>query len=108
MCIRDSARPVGHHHGAAERLHPVRQAAQPRAARVGPADAVVLDRQHRHVVVACPPRGSGLRGLTDRVEALGGAMMVTDGPAGGTLLIARIPSRPVPTQPIQTQIGGTS
>jgi signal transduction histidine kinase len=34
------------------------------------------------------PRGSGLRGLTDRVEALGGAMMVTDGPAGGTVLTA--------------------
>jgi signal transduction histidine kinase len=44
------------------------------------------------------PRGSGLRGLTDRVEALGGTMMVTDGPAGGTMLTARIP----------TQTGGTS
>ena len=38
-------------------------------------------------------RGSGLRGLADRVEALGGAMMVTDGPAGGTVLTARIPAQ---------------
>jgi signal transduction histidine kinase len=57
--------------------------------------------------------GSGLRGLTDRVEALGGAMMVTDGPAGGTVLTARIPVRqvpaqPVPTQTVGTQTGGTS
>jgi signal transduction histidine kinase len=39
------------------------------------------------------PRGSGLRGLADRVEALGGAMMVADGPAGGTVLSARIPAQ---------------
>jgi signal transduction histidine kinase len=53
-------------------------------------------------------RGSGLRGLTDRVEALGGTMMVTDGPAGGTVLTARIPAQPVATQPVPAQIGGTS
>jgi signal transduction histidine kinase len=49
------------------------------------------------------PRGSGLRGLADRVEALGGAMLVTDGPAGGTLFTARIPAQPALPQP-----GGTS
>jgi signal transduction histidine kinase len=54
------------------------------------------------------PRGSGLRGLADRVEALGGAMSVTDGPAGGTLLTARIPAQPVPPQPVPPQPGGTS
>jgi signal transduction histidine kinase len=49
------------------------------------------------------PRGSGLRGLTDRVEALGGTMVVTGGPAGGTVLTARIP---VPAGPTET--GGRS
>lgn len=37
------------------------------------------------------PRGSGLRGLADRVEALNGHFSVGDGPGGGTLVVARIP-----------------
>ncbi|MFG1625287.1 sensor histidine kinase [Kribbella sp. NPDC049227] len=37
------------------------------------------------------PRGSGLRGLADRVEALNGHFAVGDGPGGGTLVLARIP-----------------
>ncbi|MGD1221450.1 sensor histidine kinase [Streptomyces krungchingensis] len=36
--------------------------------------------------------GSGLRGIADRVEALGGSITVGDGAAGGTLLTARIPA----------------
>ncbi|MEU1198699.1 ATP-binding protein [Streptomyces sp. NPDC005813] len=36
--------------------------------------------------------GSGLRGIADRVEALGGSISVGDGAAGGTLLTARIPA----------------
>jgi signal transduction histidine kinase len=35
--------------------------------------------------------GSGLRGLADRVEALGGQLSVTDRSQGGTVVMARIP-----------------
>ncbi|MFF4353047.1 sensor histidine kinase [Streptomyces sp. NPDC001530] len=35
-------------------------------------------------------QGSGLRGIADRVEALGGSITVGGGAAGGTLLVARI------------------
>ncbi len=38
------------------------------------------------------PRGSGLRGLADRVEALGGTMDVADAAGGGTRLTARMPA----------------
>jgi signal transduction histidine kinase len=37
------------------------------------------------------PHGSGLRGLADRIEALGGTMEVADLAGGGTHLIARVP-----------------
>ena len=37
------------------------------------------------------PRGSGLRGLRDRVEALGGAFTVRSASGGGTALVAEIP-----------------
>lgn len=40
---------------------------------------------------ADPARGTGLRGLVDRVSALGGSLRVEDGPAGGTRLEAEIP-----------------
>ena len=35
--------------------------------------------------------GSGLRGLADRVEALGGTLRVESPPDGGTRLVAEIP-----------------
>jgi signal transduction histidine kinase len=35
--------------------------------------------------------GSGLRGLADRVEALGGRLTVTSPPGEGTLLVAELP-----------------
>jgi len=35
--------------------------------------------------------GSGLRGLTDRVEALGGSLDITSPDGGGTRLVARLP-----------------
>jgi signal transduction histidine kinase len=35
--------------------------------------------------------GSGLRGLTDRVEALGGTLTIASPPAGGTRLVAELP-----------------
>jgi signal transduction histidine kinase len=40
---------------------------------------------------ADPAAGTGLRGLTDRVEALGGTLHVGDRPAGGTLVAAALP-----------------
>jgi signal transduction histidine kinase len=39
------------------------------------------------------PHGSGLRGLADRVEALGGTFLVVNRPSGGTMVTARIPLR---------------
>jgi signal transduction histidine kinase len=42
---------------------------------------------------ADPTRGSGLRGLADRVEALDGRLEVAPAPAGGTRLQAEIPVR---------------
>ena len=35
--------------------------------------------------------GSGLRGLTDRIEALGGTLALESPAGGGTRLLARIP-----------------
>ena len=40
---------------------------------------------------ADPERGSGLIGLRDRVEALGGSLDVTSVPGDGTLVVARLP-----------------
>ncbi len=41
---------------------------------------------------ADPSRGSGLRGLADRVEALGGRLSVASPPGEGTRLVAEIPT----------------
>jgi len=40
---------------------------------------------------ADPARGTGLRGLTDRIAALGGRLTVAPAAGGGTVLTARIP-----------------
>ena len=40
---------------------------------------------------AKPAGGSGLRGLSDRVEALGGSLRVVSVPAGGTTVWLSIP-----------------
>jgi PAS domain S-box-containing protein len=60
--------------------------------------AVSSDADGVHVAVADdgvggadPARGSGLRGLADRVEALGGRLAVTSPAAGGTRVEAWIP-----------------
>jgi signal transduction histidine kinase len=62
---------------------------------------VAVARLHGRLVVevaddgaggADPARGSGLRGLADRVEALGGTLRVTSPPSAGTTLRAEIPS----------------
>jgi PAS domain S-box-containing protein len=38
------------------------------------------------------PEGSGLRGLADRIEALGGGLALDSPPGGGTRITARLPS----------------
>ena len=43
---------------------------------------------------ADPSRGSGLIGLSDRVEAVGGRIDITSPPGGGTTLLVTIPLRP--------------
>ena len=41
---------------------------------------------------ADPAAGTGLRGLADRVEALGGTFAVTDRPGGGTVVAVELPT----------------
>jgi len=43
---------------------------------------------------ADPSRGSGIIGLEDRVEALGGTISVVSPPGEGTTLDVRLPGRP--------------
>jgi signal transduction histidine kinase len=43
---------------------------------------------------ADPALGTGLRGLADRVEALGGTFRVSAAPGGGTVVGATIPLAP--------------
>jgi signal transduction histidine kinase len=40
---------------------------------------------------ARPRDGSGLQGIADRVEALGGRLQIQSGPSGGTSITAEIP-----------------
>ena len=40
---------------------------------------------------ADPGRGSGLVGLRDRVDAVGGSLEITSKPGGGTSLVAALP-----------------
>lgn len=40
---------------------------------------------------ADPAKGSGLTGLTDRVEALGGTIKITSPPGKGTAVSAELP-----------------
>ena len=41
---------------------------------------------------ADPAAGSGLRGLADRVDALGGRLRVSGPPDGGTVVTAELPT----------------
>ena len=59
-----------------------------------------VERENGRVVVevaddgvggADPSRGTGLRGLADRISALGGRLEVDTRPEGGTMVRARIP-----------------
>jgi PAS domain S-box-containing protein len=64
---------------------------------VGAADSVVtLAIRDDGVGGADPTRGSGLVGLRDRVEALGGTIEIASGSGDGTAVVARIPVRPGP------------
>ena len=58
-------------------------------------DGAARRRGRRRRRAAAPTReGSGLRGLADRVEALGGRLVVESPEGGGTLLRAEMPRRP--------------
>lgn len=57
------------------------------------AHAIVLDVEDDGVGGADPDRGTGLRGLRDRLEALGGSLRIAESATGGTLLGATVPSR---------------
>ena len=52
---------------------------------------VVLSVRDNGAGGADPNRGTGLRGLTDRVEALGGTLELHSPPGQGTRLTANIP-----------------
>jgi len=54
-------------------------------------DALVVEVVDDGIGGADPARGSGLRGLTDRVEAVGGRLAVTSPPGEGTCVRAEIP-----------------
>jgi signal transduction histidine kinase len=55
------------------------------------ADSAVVEVRDDGVGGADPSGGTGLRGLADRVGALGGRLEVTSPPGAGTTLTARIP-----------------
>ena len=55
-----------------------------------PTDAVI-EIADDGVGGADDPRGSGLRGLADRVEALDGRLSVVSPPGAGTTVIAELP-----------------
>jgi signal transduction histidine kinase len=48
---------------------------------------------------ADPARGSGLVGLKDRAEAIGGTLSVRSRPGEGTTLLAELPTRPGQSSP---------
>jgi signal transduction histidine kinase len=52
---------------------------------------VVLEVADDGIGGADASRGSGLRGLTDRVEALGGRLWFSSPPGQGTIVRAEIP-----------------
>ena len=78
----------------AEALTNVTKYAEASAVRVGVTagrDTVVVEVSDDGVGGADPSGGSGLRGLSDRVEALGGSLAVSSPPGAGTSLRAEIP-----------------
>ena len=51
---------------------------------------------------ADPERGTGLRGLADRVEALGGRFAVADRPLGGTVVSVELPVAPADVDSVRS------
>jgi signal transduction histidine kinase len=54
---------------------------------------------------AYPGRGSGLVGLQDRVDALGGTIKIDSSAGSGTCVVARLPINEVPDQEIESFLG---
>jgi signal transduction histidine kinase len=67
------------------------QASRIKVSLASPTESVLLSIRDDGVGGAEPTRGSGLVGLTDRVEALGGTIDIESAPGGGTLLVAAFP-----------------
>jgi signal transduction histidine kinase len=62
--------------------------------RVGPvADALLVEIADDGSGGADPAAGTGLRGLADRIDTLGGRLDVDSPPGGGTRISARLPLR---------------
>jgi len=57
---------------------------------------------------ADPAGGSGLWGLADRVEALGGTLSIDSPPSGGTRLVASIPVASAPASTVASRGGSTA
>jgi signal transduction histidine kinase len=57
----------------------------------GSADRIAIEIADDGVGGANAAKGSGLRGLSDRVEALGGHLLVTSPPGVGTVITAELP-----------------
>jgi signal transduction histidine kinase len=84
------------------------------AVRVRRADrGAVVEIADDGVGGADPTLGTGLRGLADRVEALGGHLRVASPPGGGTVVTAELPYRdrpepaPPPRQAVEAARGST-
>jgi len=56
-------------------------------------ETLYLSIRDKGVGGADPSRGSGLVGLADRIEALGGKLEVTSPPGTGTVIAAELPIR---------------
>jgi signal transduction histidine kinase len=73
---------------------------------------VTADAQRLRVIVADDGKGgatlgggTGLRGLADRLAAVGGTLQVTSEPGAGTTLVAMLPSQPGSVPMIRTSTG---
>ena len=56
-----------------------------------PGDSLRIEIHDDGVGGADPSRGSGLRGLADRVAAIGGILSIDSPAGGGTRLVAELP-----------------
>ena len=87
VCSEGLANAAKHAHASQISVHVTRQPDQ--------LDLEILDDGHGGADLA---GGSGLRGLADRVEAIGGTFRVEDRPNKGTRLIASLPLVGPPSQ----------